>query len=261
MLSLPSLNLVGEVQVAFDIGSGKVKMQVAEVRKGNLSSLYSDSLRIVDPHASPWPAGEPISEETEKLLLAALQMLLQQAEPFHPEKIWAVATDLYRRSPNGADLMQRLQNQTGISIEIISQEEEAILAFLTATREHNLEDETAVVWDVGSGSTQIVWLENGRYRSFGVPIGWKKEEKEPLFETDFFEGKTVFGIGAHPKKLLESSLFYTNEQVIQLEPTDSSCKLATISFLMEAFHISKVLYLNTLAGNTTGLFVLKNRLD
>jgi len=64
----------------------------------------------------------------------------------------AVATEVFRKSPNGQDAIKRFEDLFGSQISIISQEEEAQLAFLGAIGISGINPESIVVWDCGAGS-------------------------------------------------------------------------------------------------------------
>jgi exopolyphosphatase/guanosine-5'-triphosphate,3'-diphosphate pyrophosphatase len=71
-------------------------------------------------------------------------------------RIRAVATAAIRRAPNWAELVAAVRDACGIAVSILSEEEEARLAFAGAVRglEEAPDGEVAVV-DVGGGSTEV----------------------------------------------------------------------------------------------------------
>jgi exopolyphosphatase/guanosine-5'-triphosphate,3'-diphosphate pyrophosphatase len=73
----------------------------------------------------------------------------------------SVATEACRRAANGAAFIDRVRNETGIRLDIISAQEEARLAVLGC---HILLEDgigPAVIFDIGGGSTELVLIEPG----------------------------------------------------------------------------------------------------
>jgi exopolyphosphatase/guanosine-5'-triphosphate,3'-diphosphate pyrophosphatase len=71
----------------------------------------------------------------------------------------AVATQACRKAENGADFVQKVREEIGLSLKIISTEEEARLAVRGC---HDLLDhscEAALVLDIGGGSTELSWVK------------------------------------------------------------------------------------------------------
>ena len=69
-----------------------------------------------------------------------------------------VATEACRLSANGADFISRVAEETGLELEIIDRETEAHLAAAGAEPLLAAEAETAVVFDIGGGSTEVMWV-------------------------------------------------------------------------------------------------------
>jgi exopolyphosphatase/guanosine-5'-triphosphate,3'-diphosphate pyrophosphatase len=70
-----------------------------------------------------------------------------------------VATEACRTAGNGRDFIARVEAETGLSLEIIDREIEAGLA--AAGAEPLIEEgaEKALVFDIGGGSTELIWIE------------------------------------------------------------------------------------------------------
>jgi exopolyphosphatase/guanosine-5'-triphosphate,3'-diphosphate pyrophosphatase len=93
-----------------------------------------------------------------------------------------VATEACRRAANCEAFLVRVHNALGLAIEIISTAEEARLVVTGCAPLLDPRIPYAVVFDIGGGSTEIVWLRLGRDRggrrrglrilgSMSVPLG------------------------------------------------------------------------------------------
>ena len=69
------------------------------------------------------------------------------------EAVDAVATSAIRDADNGADLLALAQERTGLSISVLSADEEARLGYVAAVNSTTLTD--GVVLDLGGGSLQL----------------------------------------------------------------------------------------------------------
>ncbi len=71
-----------------------------------------------------------------------------------------IATAAYRIARNGQDLVDRIRQEVGIQVRIISQEEEGLFGFMTLACECGISAHQLVAWDTGAGSLQITYLDD-----------------------------------------------------------------------------------------------------
>lgn len=72
-----------------------------------------------------------------------------------------VATEACRLAENGEAFIARVAEETGLELEIINRETEAMLAAAGAEPLIAAGAQTAVVFDIGGGSTEVMWVERG----------------------------------------------------------------------------------------------------
>lgn len=72
------------------------------------------------------------------------------------KKIRAVATHTFRTAKNASDFLKQAQKILGISVDIISGEEEGRLVYLGVDKLLSLPQERRLVIDIGGGSTEII---------------------------------------------------------------------------------------------------------
>jgi exopolyphosphatase/guanosine-5'-triphosphate,3'-diphosphate pyrophosphatase len=93
-----------------------------------------------------------------------------QARGVAPGAVDAVATSAIRDAANGPDLLAVAQERTGLSIGVLSAEEEARLGYVAAVNSTTLAD--GVVLDLGGGSLQLTAVAGRRAtRSGSWPLG------------------------------------------------------------------------------------------
>lgn len=105
----------------------------------------------------------------------AVQTLAEYAHicsRFGVDRIRAVATSAVRRARNGGEFVARVQQQTGIPLQVISGEEEARLVAVALLAEPGFTHGRFLIFNVGGGSTEFAWGRGRQIREMAtLPIG------------------------------------------------------------------------------------------
>jgi exopolyphosphatase/guanosine-5'-triphosphate,3'-diphosphate pyrophosphatase len=75
------------------------------------------------------------------------------------KKYRLIATEACRMASNGAEFIARVTSETGLELEIIDRETEARLAATGAEPLIDADAQSALVFDIGGGSTEVMWVE------------------------------------------------------------------------------------------------------
>ncbi len=70
-----------------------------------------------------------------------------------------IATEACRQAENGADFIARVRENVGLELEIIDRQTEANLAASGASPLIEEGSQSAVIFDIGGGSTEVMWME------------------------------------------------------------------------------------------------------
>jgi exopolyphosphatase/guanosine-5'-triphosphate,3'-diphosphate pyrophosphatase len=70
-----------------------------------------------------------------------------------------VATEACRIACNGSEFLNRVRNNLGLEIEILSRESEARLAVSGCASLIDTRSDLAMVFDIGGGSSELIWLD------------------------------------------------------------------------------------------------------
>lgn len=168
-----------QIRAGLDIGSGTTKIAVARVnvcQQRIEKVLYQDQRAVAWNDALAHSADNQLSPAVTHEGAAALQQLVAHAQRFHPQRISGVATAVFRNASNGQAVIEQLQRQSGAQISIISQQQEAMLGFLSAKAALNdpaVRDEQLLVWDIGGGSMQMT--------------AWRQQAGKPV--ADIYQGR------------------------------------------------------------------------
>lgn len=140
-----------------DIGSNTVRLSVFKVHGKDVVSLFNvkEALGLVS-----YRKGRILLDEgVEKLIqvLAEFQKIINNFGDI--EVTYAIATASLRDVKNREEILTRIRLELGLTVEIISGDEEARMAFLGAS--HFLPDhELGILADIGGGSTELVRFFN-----------------------------------------------------------------------------------------------------
>lgn len=91
-----------------------------------------------------------------------LSEMIAKGKTFKPKKSYGVATSVFRKAKNGSDVIKSFSKKSGVKLEVISQETEAFLGYLSVKSsmdEKELPIKNLVVWDIGGGSMQMFSLD------------------------------------------------------------------------------------------------------
>jgi exopolyphosphatase / guanosine-5'-triphosphate,3'-diphosphate pyrophosphatase len=160
-----------------DIGSNTTRLLVADVvgRVGGEASLAPVvERRAFTQLGRACRAGDAVPEATRAALAAVVAAQALEARTLGAEKLRVVATAALRRSADGLATCHALAAAAGAPVELLSEEDEARLAFAgaTCTLTDGHGGPLAVV-DVGGGSAQVVvgTCVGGATWSVSLPLG------------------------------------------------------------------------------------------
>jgi exopolyphosphatase/guanosine-5'-triphosphate,3'-diphosphate pyrophosphatase len=140
---------------AIDIGSNTTRVLVAEPVDGQLKKVM-EQRAYTRINKAVGDSGEiPAEKAAEVAEVVATQVRL--ARELGAETIRSVATAAVREAANGQAVARQVGKESGVSVEILSDEEEGRLSFIGATKTlgHPVEGRVGVV-DVGGGSTEVI---------------------------------------------------------------------------------------------------------
>ncbi|HIJ89475.1 MAG: Ppx/GppA family phosphatase [Desulfobulbaceae bacterium] len=156
-----------------DIGSNSFRLLVAEVREGRLYPLAHDLVTV--RLGEGLGLSGRLAPQAVLRAEAALTRFVETMDAYRPECVRACATHAVRVAGNKDDFLQRIKEQTGLRIEVLSGEEEARLALsgvLSALPEDRRRYPLFLA-DVGGGSTEIILQVTARSepRLISLPLG------------------------------------------------------------------------------------------
>lgn len=146
-----------QAYAALDLGTNNCRLLIARPSGENFTVIdaFSRVVRLGEGLA----ASGRLSDKAMERTLAALHVCAEKLRRRHVHLARSVATEACRRASNGEEFIERVREETGIVLDIISAQEEARLAVLGC---HILLEDgegPAVIFDIGGGSTELVLVE------------------------------------------------------------------------------------------------------
>ena len=140
---------------AIDIGTNSIRCVVAEVEPTGSYRVLDEEREMTRLGHDLFKRGRLAVEPMERSH-AALTKMKAIADGFQVDELRAVATSAVREASNGRAFCREVRRRCGLAIEVISPEEEAQLALLSALRAFDLVGRSVGIVDIGGGSVEVV---------------------------------------------------------------------------------------------------------
>lgn len=140
---------------AIDIGTNSIRSIVVEAES-------SGKFRVLDDEKATVRLGEGLNEtgllsgEACERAITALLIQKKIIDGYGVRSIEAVATSAVRKAANGKAFVAAVRKRVGVAIAVISGEEEAELAALSAFNNFDMEGARHLLVDIGGGSLELV---------------------------------------------------------------------------------------------------------
>ncbi len=119
-----------------------------------------------------------LSDDAQDRAIAALKVCQSKLSYRAVKRFRLIATEACRRAQNGSAFLQRVQRETGLKLEIVNRETEARLAVAGCASLVHPEADGVVLFDIGGGSSEIVWLDLDPLNEEGQPLPGEKRNRQ-----------------------------------------------------------------------------------
>jgi len=137
-----------------DVGTNSVRSNIVEVPVGGPHRIVDDEKEMTRLGQGLDATGQLDPEAVDRTV-SALKAMMDIGRNLGVTEVRAIATEAVRRATNGQELVQRLHDEAGLDVEIISAQEEGRLVWLSAMA-MTAEMPESVILDIGGGSVEIV---------------------------------------------------------------------------------------------------------
>jgi exopolyphosphatase/guanosine-5'-triphosphate,3'-diphosphate pyrophosphatase len=160
---------------AIDLGTNNCRLLIGSAeRDGSLRIVdsFSRMVRLGEGVARSGTLGEAAMERT----VAALKICARHIRRHRVRHVRAIATEACRQAANVQVLIDRVAEETGLRLVVVSAAEEAKLAAIGCAPLIGEAYDGALAFDIGGGSTEAIWLkrnagEASLVHSASIPLG------------------------------------------------------------------------------------------
>lgn len=159
-----------------DIGSASIRCVAVEVdAKGERRMLAED--RAMTKLARSLASTGMLAPEAIEPSLEAIARFVERARQLSCTVVRAFATSAVREARNGGEFVRAVREATGragcaVEVEIVSEEEEGLLALRSATSRVDMASSRVGVADLGGGSLEVVLADRGVvWLNRSLPLG------------------------------------------------------------------------------------------
>jgi exopolyphosphatase/guanosine-5'-triphosphate,3'-diphosphate pyrophosphatase len=139
---------------AIDVGSNALRMTVAEVDDSwNVKAI--ENIRIPVRLGEDVFTGGMLEEKSMQHAEDAFRRFKRVAKDMGVYRLRAVATSAMREASNGHLLIDRIQQASGIKVEIIDGDEEARLVHQAVAHAMDIKNKCTLLMDIGGGSVEV----------------------------------------------------------------------------------------------------------
>ncbi len=154
---------------AVDLGTNNCRLLVAKPNSGGFRVIDSFS-RIVRLGEGVSQSGL-LSDAAMNRTIDALGICADKMKRRGVSRMRCVATEVCRKADNTDEFVARVKDEIGMDLDVITTEEEAGLALDGCSPLLDYRNGHALVFDIGGGSTELVWLRLGKDQNNEI-IGW-----------------------------------------------------------------------------------------
>ena len=205
---------------AIDVGSNAMRLFFCRVLENGEGPTFIKESMIRMPLRLGHDAftENKISDETCDKFVNTMYGFNSLMQAYEPISFKACATEAMRQASNGLDLVDRVKEETGINLNIITGKEEANIIISTHIDRYLQTDQHCLYVDVGGGSTELTLIKN----------------KETLFSKSFSIGSV---------RLLEEQVSPDDWTTMKEWIVDKTSTITNIQSIGSGGNINKILTL------------------
>ena len=150
---------------AIDIGSNAARLLISDVSINNDGKTEFNKINLI---RVPLRLGfdvfeqKAISPEKTDMILHTIKAYKHLIEAYGVDHVKAAATSAMRDAINAREIIDRVRDETGIAIEVISGGSEASLIYENHIAENLDKDHAYMYIDVGGGSTELTFFAGNK---------------------------------------------------------------------------------------------------
>ncbi|MBN2898934.1 MAG: Ppx/GppA family phosphatase [Clostridia bacterium] len=201
-----------------DIGSNSVRHLSAAVEDGKIEG---DKRLIVTRLGEGVNETKRLTERAIRDTIAAIAEFKEEAVAHGAEAIYLMATSAVRDATNQADLLDGVRAATGLNIEVLSGEREAVVGCL-GVQKGLAERKSILIVDIGGGSTEFIVFDDEIRHASSADVGAVRMTGKHIFNDPILEDEkqaVIEDVKAIIRPHLEAVLGYRFEEIVGIGGT------------------------------------------
>ncbi|MBT5187185.1 MAG: Ppx/GppA family phosphatase [Kordiimonadaceae bacterium] len=238
-------NKNGHVYGVIDLGTNNCRLLVAVQNSQGFKVI--DSFSRIVRLGEGFSEGKKITESATERTISALKVCVDKMNRRGVTHMWNVATQACREAENGVDFVKAVEENVNIKLNIIDPKEEARLAVMGCKALLDTKYNRGVVFDIGGGSTEVIWVEYNHKRRpeiidwISIPLGVVNlsEEygtKDALSDAHYIEMKDRIKEHIVPFEETHNISDHITENNVQLMGTSGTVTTLTSMHLNQTYY-------------------------
>jgi exopolyphosphatase / guanosine-5'-triphosphate,3'-diphosphate pyrophosphatase len=176
---------------SIDIGTNSIHMVVAQIKPElpafSIIGREKDTVRLGDRD----PQNGCLTEAAMSRAIATLRRFQTVAAGLGAQQIVAVATSATREAPNGREFIDRIAQEIGLQVDLISGTEEARRIYLGVISGIEFDNIPRIAIDIGGGSTEMILGDSEESRTLSstkvgaVRLSTTMVTTDPISDSEF----------------------------------------------------------------------------
>ena len=237
------------ILAAIDVGTNSVHMVVVKIQPElpafTIIGREKDTVRLGNFR----PGTNCLSDEAMARGIAALKRCKQIADSHHADDIVTVATSATREASNGQVFIDRVKQEVGLEINLISGLEEARRIYLGVLSGMELNGKPHAIIDIGGGSTELILGTGERHRFLSSTKVGAVRLNAQMVTTNPISNEEFLQLQAYVRGRLEPSV---DELKAKLSPEDSLALVGTSGTVESLAMLTAIEKLGTVPARLNG---------
>ena len=187
-----------------DVGSNSIRSLVVDMEGEGAPKVLDDQREVVRLASGLRRRGR-LSRKAMGRAIEALKRMSDIARARGARRVAVVGTSAIREASNRRQFIERVRAETGLRLRVVSEEEEARLAFESAALSFDLGNEPCAVIDLGGGSAELI-LAFGKHvqEAYSLRLG-AVTLTERYLTSDPIRGRELARLQRHVRRRLRAA--------------------------------------------------------
>ncbi|MEJ5226733.1 hypothetical protein [Thermodesulfovibrio sp.] len=164
-----------EIIAVIDVGSNTIRILIGKLQKDKIIKIYHD--RAVTQLGKNINTTKRLNNNSIEKSIKIIKKFKAIAEEFNSTEIIAIGTSALRESLDGQDFCNKVREESGLSLKIITGNQEAYYMLEGIVAGLKVQKKELFAIDIGGGSTEWIYLDGQEILKGSIPSGALRDYK------------------------------------------------------------------------------------